>query len=130
MMVFSPLDEEEYDSIARKMTYWKIFEYILEDFVSRKDAKEMMKSSNLPVSTTVSTTVNTVVAVSPPTGTGTGVGAGNGSGSGNTQPIYVGETATPGSVSLKEQHERELESGGVQIEGLVAATGVNPKSEF
>jgi len=112
MMVFSPLDEEKYDAIARKMTYWKIFELILEDFVSREDAKVMMKQSNLPV------TVNAGQAVSapPPSGAGTTTSPGTG----RTQPVYTGDKESPGSVALKERHKRDLDSGGLQVEGFTA----------
>ena len=127
MMVFSPLDEEQYEDIARKMTYWKVFEYILEDFVSREDSKVMMKPANLPVSTTVATTVNTAVTIALPSPAGTGIGAGTGSGNGTAQPVYVGDSETPGSVVLKAKHKAELEAGGATVEGFTAAiesTGV------
>lgn len=118
MMQFSSLDEDKYETLAKRMTYLKIFKFILEDFVSREDAKIMMKPTNLPVTTTVKTIVNTAVTV--PTGAGTGTGAGNGSGSGTAQPSYVGDTKTPGSVTLEQQHKTELESGGASVEGFTS----------
>ena len=112
MMVFSPLDEEKYEKWAVEMTYLKIFKYILKDFVTRKDAEAMMKTSNLPVQTTV----NTAVSAPPPSGVGTGVGTGQG----NTQPIYNGSTKSTGSLNLEKQREIDLKTGGMKEEQFTA----------
>jgi hypothetical protein len=120
MMTFSPLDEEQYEDIATQMTYWKIFEYILEDFVSREDAKKMMESSNLPVTTDVLVNAGQAVSAPPPSGAGTTTSPGTGDGSGNVRPIYDGDTATPGSISLKQQHKADLESGGATVKTFTA----------
>ena len=119
MMEFSPLDEDKYEVILRRIAYLKIFPFILEDFLCREDTKEIMKPNNLPVTTTVSTAVNT--AVTAPTGSGTGVGKGTGSGTGNTQVIYTGNKAHANSLLLKKQRKAELEAGGKTIEGLTSS---------
>lgn len=121
MMQFSSLDQDQYEVIGKELIYLKIFPFILEDFVCREDAKEMMRSNNLPVSTTVSTTTNTVVTTDPVTGTGTGIGSGTGSGTGNTQPVYIGDKANAASLLLKEQHKTELEAGGKTVKGFTSS---------
>ena len=125
MLAFSPLNEEAYDVAATRITYLKLFQHILEDFITREDAKQILKSSNLPVSTTVQTTVNTVLAgtAGPAPISGTGAGAGNGSGSGTTSPIYVGDIPGPGSQALKAKLQAEREGSGAAITASLGALG-------
>lgn len=120
MMQVSPIDLEQYDLVATKITYYKLFPYIMEDFITREDSKELMKSSNIPVTTRVTTLVNTAVQVAIPAGTGTGVGAGNGQGSGNATPIYNGSVPSPNSYKVKAQRKAQEEAGGATIEGLTS----------
>lgn len=119
MMVLSPLDEELYESKAVEISYYKLFPYIMDDFLTRKDCEQMMKSTNLPVTTTVSTIVNTAVQVAVPAGTGTGVGAGNGEGAGQTTPVYIGTTPLGGSRILAKEKEALKEAGGVAIQATI-----------
>lgn len=121
MMEISSVDLEQYDLVATKITYYKLFPYMMNDFITREDAKMILKSSNLPVSTNVSTVVNTAVQVALPAGTGTGAGAGNGSGTGRTSPIYVGSNPSPGSQALKARYKAAEEAGGETIEGLTSS---------
>ena len=120
MLAFSALDDEQFDSAAGVITYGKLFPKILDDFVTREDLKMALKSANLPVSTNVSTLVNTVVQVAIPAGTGTGVGPGNGTGTGQVSPIYVGDSPSPGSQLLKQRREAEKKAGTTLVEGFTS----------
>lgn len=122
MMVFSPINEEQYDLAAGTIIYGKLFPKILEDFLCREDAKMMMKASNLPVSTTVNTLVNTVLAgtAGPVPLSGTGVGKGTGAGTGQTSPAYDGGVPSPGAKILEQRRRLEKELGVTLTEGLVS----------
>lgn len=121
MMEMSSIDLEQYDLVATKITYYKLFPYIMDDFVTREDSKQMLKSSNLPVTTNVTTLVNTAVQVAIPAGTGTGMGKGTGSGTGRSSPIYNGSTPSAGSFAKKSEYKAKEEAGGVAVEGLTSA---------
>ena len=58
MMVINPLNEELFDKMATEITYLKLFEHILNDFVSRPDMSDLLKPNNM------------VVQVAFPAGTG------------------------------------------------------------
>lgn len=120
MLALSGLDEEQFDSAAGIITYGKLFPKILDDFVTREDLKMALKSSNLPVTTNVSTLVNTAVQVVIPAGTGTGIGKGTGSGQGQVSPIYLGDYASPGSQLLKQRREAEKQAGTTLVEGFTS----------
>lgn len=131
MLTFG-MSEEQYDISAKNITYGKLIEKLIEDFVTREDAKMMMKSSNLPVSTTVQTTVNTILSgvAGPVPVTGTGTGLGNGSGSGQTSPIYTGDQPSPGSNVIKAKRLREKMTGTVETEGALEAINVAAGGEL
>ena len=120
MMVMSGLDESAYESFADVTIYGKLFPKILEDFVARADLKMALKNTNLPVTTNVSTIVNTAVQVAVPAGTGTGVGKGSGSGQGQVAPIYVGDIPSPEAKLLEQRRRAEKEAGVAGIEGLTS----------
>ena len=111
-MLFSPIDDSLYDTSAIQITYCKLFPLILEDFVTRKDATEMMKSSNLPVSTDVVVTPGQGVSVAVPAGTGSTVTPGKGNGSGNAKPIYNGAHTLPADEVLAKEKEAIKNAGG------------------
>jgi hypothetical protein len=122
MLALSGLDDSQYESSANKIIYGKLIGNIMEDFVSREDMKMIMKSSNLPVSTKVNTAVTG--SLTPPTAVaGSGIGAGNG----QVSPIYIGDTASPGSQLVKQKRIAEKEAGGIEVEaqtsGLEAIAG-------
>lgn len=122
MLAFTELDDEQFDSASGIITYGKLFPKILDDFITREDLKMALKSSNLPVSTNVSTIANTVVtgvAGAIPV-TGTGVGPGSGSGTGQVSPIYVGDQPSPASQLLKQRREAEKRAGSTSVEGLTS----------
>lgn len=115
MLAFSSLDEDAYESSAQVIIYGKLIDKIMEDFISREDMKEIMKSSNLPVSTRVNTAVTGTLT--PPTAVaGTGIGAGTG----NVSPIYIGSFASPGSQLVKQKRIAEKEAGGAAVEGITS----------
>jgi hypothetical protein len=123
MFAFTPLNEEAYDKAAVRISYLKLFEHILEDFVTRQDSKQMMVPSNLPVQTTVQTIVNTAVQVVIPAGTGTGFGTGNGTGNGTASPIYTGDMPSPGSQLLKSKLLAEKEGSGAAVSATLGELG-------
>lgn len=118
MFVFSALNDQAYDEAATLITYCKIFPHIVKDFVTRIDTKEMMKSSNLPVSTDVTVQPGISLSVAAITFKGATESVGKGKGSGNTNPAYDGSTLLPGDESLKKQKESIKNSGGA----ITAAT--------
>jgi hypothetical protein len=120
MMVFSEIDLSQIDESDGVIIYGKLFSKILEDFITREDAKQMMQTSNLPVTTSVDTLVNTAVQVVPASGTGTGIGKGTGTGKGNTSPIYNGSQPSAGSRLLEQRRKAEKERGYVEIKAQTA----------
>jgi len=118
MMIFSPLDLALYDEVQVLIGYCKLFPHILEDFITREDAKEMMKASNL----SVVTSVDTVVAASL-TGVTSVVGKGTGKGSGQVIVPYKGQSPLAGSQILAKQKVTIKESGGQSTSAALGALG-------
>ena len=120
-MAFEPINEEIYDEAASFITYAKIFSHILNDFITREDAKQMMGQSNLPVTVNAGQAVATTG--SPAAQTGSTVSPG----SGLAKPIYNGSVPSPGSEVLKQLVKAKKEAGGLAVTGLTetvsAATG-------
>lgn len=123
MMVFSPIDDASYDTAATQITYCKLFKHIIEDFVTRKDAAEMMKTNNLPVSTTVKVNPGQAVSAPPPTGAGSTTSPGSGSGSGNVQPTYDGSYKLPADEALIKEKQAIKDAGG-QTTSVVTQTAM------
>jgi len=115
MMALSPIDQNVYDESATAITYYKIFKHIVKDFITREDAKEMMKSTNLPVQQVLMSQVQVAI----PAGTGTGVG------NVNTQvkPIYNGSVESPGTQSLAAEIKTKKKAAGAAVGGLTDAIG-------
>ena len=114
MMIMNPINMEVYEVAQKEIAYAKLFPYILEDFITRKDAIKMMTASNLPVNTAVNTSVNTFVsgtAGSFPV-VATGAGSGTGKGTGQTTPVYNGSAPTPQSIAMKAEKQAIVNSGG------------------
>jgi hypothetical protein len=118
MMVFEPINEEIYDKTATFITYAKIFPHLLEDFITREDAKEMMAPQNLPVTTDVTVNPGQAVQVAVPAGTGSTVSPAKGIGQGRSLPIYKGAYASVGSKILEKKIKTKKELGGVAVTGL------------
>ena len=106
MMVFTAIDPAIYEEAAIQITYCKLFPLILEDYLTREDAKKMMESTNLSVSTTVNTMLSGTAGPAPLSGTGAGTG------SGQVQAAYKGETALAGSQALANEKKVIKEGGG------------------
>ncbi len=123
MMVFSPIDDATYDTAATQITYCKLFPLILEDFLTRNDGKEMMKTNNLPVTTDVTVNPGQVVSAPPPSGAGSTTSPGKGSGTGNVQPVYDGGVKLPADEALAKEKEAIKNAGG-QATGAVLNTAL------
>ena len=121
MMAFEPMSEETYDLAAIFITYAKIFPHIMDDFITRDDAKVMMGKSNLPVTVNAGQAVATTG--SPAAQTGSTVSPG----SGLAQPVYDGSFPSPGTKILEQRIKVEKEAGGATVtgltEGVAKATG-------
>lgn len=127
-MAFEPINEEIYDETATFITYAKIFPYIMDHFVTRKDARQMMLPSNLPVKTTVTVMPGQAVQVVVPAGTGSTTSPATGNGQGTAQPSYDGSYANAESQLLKQEIKAKKEAGATTVtgltEGIAKATGV------
>ena len=119
MMAFEPINEEIYDNVATFITYAKVFPYILDHFVTRKDAKQMMMPSNLPVNTTVTVMPGQAVQVAVPAGTGSTVSPGTGKGTGNTSPIYDGSFKLPTDEIKAKQKQAIKDAGGETVDAVL-----------
>lgn len=119
-MMISGIDEEQFETFANTTIYAKLFPNLLEDFPTRADLKMVLQASNLPVTTNVSTLVNTAVQVAIPAGTGTGVGKGSGSGQGQVNAVYIADTPSPESKLLEQKRRLEKEAGVAGIESLTS----------
>ena len=122
-MTFSPIDDSLYESAAVQITYCKLFPLILKDFLTRDDAGEMMKSSNLPVSTDVVVTPGQAVSVAVPAGTGSTTSPGKGNGSGNTKPLYNGTYTLPAD-EVKAKEKEAIKNAGGQTTKAVTDTAL------
>ena len=123
MMVFSPINEEVYDVSATQVTYCKIFPHMLEDFITRHDAKKMMDPKNLPFNSDVVTNAGQAVSVAVPAGTGSTVSPGKGKGSGRVTPVYDGTYTLPEDEALKRE-KKALEDAGGQAASTVLETAL------
>ena len=112
---FPPLDQEAFDKAATYVTFAKVFPHILELFVSRADAKEMMKSDNLNV------TVNPGQVVSTSGGPTSQVGSTVSPGMGKVLAVYNGGQSHPASKIVEQEVEAKKNAGGTAIEGSLGA---------
>lgn len=103
MMVFSKLNIDAFDKVAIKVAYCKMFNHIVQDFVTRQDLSFALKASNL--------IVNTAVQVAVPAGTGTGTGV--------VSAIYDGSVQAPTTAQLIIRRKADLEAGGAAIDASV-----------
>jgi hypothetical protein len=119
MMVLSAIDDEAYEVAQVEISYCKLFPQLIEDFITRKDAAEMMKASNLPFTSTVSTNPGQAVQVAVPAGSGTTVSPGTGSGTGQVSPVYNGSSQTTATKLLAKQKEAIKDAGGQATKAVV-----------
>jgi hypothetical protein len=120
-MMVAGLDLEQYDTTGGTIIYGKLFPKLLKDFLTREDAKEMMKSSNLQVTTNVRVNPGQAVSAPPPSGAGSTTSPGTGSGSGQVRAIYKGEQAMPASKILEQRRKLEKELGTETIDTEISA---------
>lgn len=105
-MVLAPLDQRVYEKAQVEIGYCKLFPHILEDFVTRKDMAQIIRSDNLPTSTNVIVPINGLAGTIPVTGTA------NGPAQGTVQPVYNGSIPSPASVAMKVEKEAIKNAGG------------------
>jgi len=117
MMTLSPIDQQQYETSAVQITYCKLFPLISEDFLTRLDCKEMMKSTNLIVQVNAGQMVTTTGSPFAQSGSTTSPG------SGKTNAPYKGSFETPATISLKEKKKALKEAGG-QAVGSVLDTAI------
>jgi hypothetical protein len=112
MMTFSPIDDQSYDVAATQIAYCKMFPHMVEDFITREDAKEMMKMSNLPVTTEVQVNPGQAVSVVVPAGTGSTTSPGKGKGDGNVKANYDGGVKIAADEALIKEKQAIKDAGG------------------
>jgi len=112
MFAFSQIAEDAYDTAATQITYCKLFPLMIEDFVTRKDAEQMMAANNLPFQSQVIVNPGQAVQVVVPAGTGSTASPGVGSGKGMVSPIFTGGQKHPSNAILLAEKKAIKESGG------------------
>jgi len=115
-MVISGLNMEAYEDFMMEVSYAKLVPFIIKDFVSRTDAKQMMSSSNLKVKTDV-VTMPTACQVVVPAGTGT-TAAAKGNGVGQVIAVYTGAQKLPQDELLLTKAKAIVEGGGAASDAL------------
>jgi hypothetical protein len=128
------MSEEQYDMSSKQITYGKLIDLLVEDFLTREDAKKMMESSNLPVNTTLQ--VNPGIAISGAAGSfpvsGATASPGTGSGTGQVSATYKGEhtTRSTGTRLMVAKRLREKMAGTAETEGALEAIDVAAGGEL
>ena len=116
MMVISGLNMEAYEEFMIEVSYAKLVPFIMKDFISRTDAKQMMSSSNLIVNTDV-LTLPTACQVAFPAGTGI-TAPGKGNGVGKVTAIYTGTQKLPQDELLLTKAKAIVVGGGAASDAL------------
>lgn len=114
MMVINPIDQGAYDQQATLITYCKLFPFIVNDFLTREDCKELVKASNLIVSVTAYGNAT----VAGPTGSMSGMATVPVNT--NVKVIYDGTIQTPGTTSLGQQIKAKKISGNSATTALTS----------
>lgn len=117
------MSEEQYDISATNITYGKLIEKLIEDFVTRKEMDFIMSSSNLPVNTNVQT-LPVPVQVTPANGTGATTAPATGTGTGQTAPVQTGGTVLPQAQITKAKRLREKLTGQTETAATTEAINV------
>lgn len=113
-MAINAIDEGAYDTAATAISYYKIFPYIVADFLTREDAKVMIKSTNLTVAVTAVGTATVVGAAGPMTG------AAIVPVSTQVVTVYDGSFQTPGTKILEQQIKAKKLTGDASITGMTS----------
>jgi hypothetical protein len=117
MMTFTPLNDQAYEVAQVQIGYCKLFPLIMEDFLTRKDAIEMMKPSNLPTHTNPGQAVTTTGG--PAAQSGSTVAPGQG----KVLTKYNGSFPRSASRLLAKQKEAIKEGGGKATKAALGAVG-------
>lgn len=119
MLEFSQIDDGAYDEAATQITYCKLFPLLIEDFVTRLDAKQMMLPSNLPFTSTVTVNPGQAVQVAVPAGTGSSVSPGTGTGTGQVTPPFDGSSKHPTNEALIAEKRAIKDAGGATTDAVL-----------
>lgn len=120
-MIFEEVNQEAFNTYQVEIGYYKLFPLMLEDFVTRKDAKQMMLPKNLPFQSTVTVTPGQLVNGSgggPAPVVASTTSPGQGTGQGTVQPTYDGSFPHGTSQALKSEIKAKKEAGGVAVDSL------------
>lgn len=120
-MILAPIDQSVYMETATQISYCKLFPLIVQDFLTRNDGIEMMKSSNLPFTSRVVVKPGQAVTTSgsPTNQAGATVSPGNGDGVGQVTPIYNGGVLLPQDEQLKREKKVIEDAGGIATSNVV-----------
>ena len=120
-MVIVPMDQVMYEEFMMEVSYAKLLPFIMEDFISRADAKQMMNSSNLAVKTTVAVNPGQIVATTgtPVAQSGSTTSPGKGDGIGKVTAAYTGSSKLPADQALLKKAEATIISGSAGTDALV-----------
>lgn len=103
------LNDEVYEEQGIKILYYKLFPLLIEDFLTRSDAKEIMKSSNLI--TTVNPGIPVATAGSPTAQTGATTAIGKA----EVRAIYKGEFPLANTKKDEKIYEAKRRTGNAVI---------------
>jgi hypothetical protein len=103
------LSEEVYEEQGIKILFYKLFPLLIKDFLTRSDAKEMMKSSNLV------TTVNPGIPVATTGTPAAQTGATTAPGKARVSAIYKGEFPLAGTKKDEQVYEARRRTGNAVI---------------
>lgn len=106
-MMVSGMSSEDYEAAANPIVYGKLIDKLVEDFITRKDAEQMMLSSNLQVMTVVSGVAGAI----PVSGTGQGT----------VLASFTGSTPCPAANIVKAKRKLEKDLGEEGAKGAIAA---------
>jgi len=112
MPIMDGLNEEVYEEMQVRIAYYKLFPLIVKDFLTRADAKEMMKSSNLVA------TVNPGIAVTTAGGPTAQSGSTVSPGKAQVNAVYKGEVPLAKSKQLELTYKRLKDTGDVAGKAL------------
>jgi len=119
MMQFSKVPDDAYEEAANQIIYCKLFPLLLKDFVTRRDAEQLMLPSNLPVNTQVTVIPGQGVQVAFPAGTGSTATPGQGKGTGTVSPPFNASVPHPNNQALSTEKELIKNGGGRTVKTIL-----------
>ena len=123
MNMLSSMSEQDYEISGNNILYGKLFDKLVEDFLTREDAEYMMRADNLPVSTTLNVNPGQSLSVAAATFKGFTESPGTGTGDGRVNASYKGEYVrrSTGTHTLEAKRKREKLTGQTQTEATTGA---------